>query len=136
MNITRFQNDHEGIQGCIATLRELTRAGVAANAKEIATAIVQMSGKIKLHLAAEDATLYPAMEKSTNAEAMRTARSFRSEMGLLAKAYAVFVARWNTPTSLANDPEGFRADANEVLKALFQRMQREDRQLYPLAQRV
>ncbi|MBS0305558.1 MAG: hemerythrin domain-containing protein [Proteobacteria bacterium] len=136
MNITRFENDHEVIQGYITTLRELSRAGTAAKAKEIATAIVQMSGKIKLHLAAEDATLYPAMEKSSNADAMRAARAFQSEMGMLATGYAAFVARWNTPTSVAHDPEGFRADANEVLKALFQRIQREDRELYPLAQRV
>lgn len=136
MNMDRFQNDHVYILTGIATLRRLARDGIEANAEKIAAAVVQMSGKIKLHLAAEDSTLYPTMTNSSNVEAVDAAQRFQAEMGAIAKAYARFASRWNLGGNVAADPEGFRRDANDVLKVLFQRMQRENTELYPLAARV
>jgi hypothetical protein len=48
-----------------------------------------------------------------------------------AEAYDAFVRRWNTAQRLRADTEGFRADANDVLRRLHARMQRENREFYP-----
>jgi hypothetical protein len=55
-------------------------------------------------------------------------------MGGLAQTYGEFVKQWSFAAKIAGDPEGFRNQANIVFKALHQRVQRENRELYPLAE--
>ena len=57
-------------------------------------------------------------------------------MGGIAGAYLEFAGRWNLETKVAANPDGFRDDANSTFKALHQRIQRENQELYPLAERI
>ena len=131
MNIDKFKHQHTDILHSIATLRDLTHAGVVPNAAEIARRIVAMSGTIKLHLAVEDQALYPALQRGGDEALARMGRQYQSEMGPIASAYDAFARRWNTEASLRADVQGFRADANRVLRQVYERMQREDRDFYP-----
>lgn len=135
LNIDRFHRDHADLLSSIGNLRELVQGGVQTQAEAIVRLLITMSAAIKLHLAAEDRMLYPALARAEQSEAAQVGRQFRQEMGGLAAAYAAFVSRWNAPAKLAADPQGFRDEANAVFKALHQRIQREGRELYPLAER-
>ena len=101
------------------------------NAAAIARGIVAMSSTIKLHLAVEDRLLYPALRQGADAELARLGEQFQREMGAIAAAYMDFARRWNTPERVRTDAEGFRADANAVLRHVYERMQRENRDFYP-----
>ena len=131
MNIDKFKQQHLAILAAIDDLRQLARGGVAAQAQAIAAHIVAMSGLIKLHLAVEQRYLYPAAQACGLATVARLGRQYDSEMHGIAGAYLDFAGRWNTPVRLAAEPEAFRSEANTVLHALYQRMRREDRELYP-----
>lgn len=131
MNIDKFKQQHVDILEGIATLRRLALAGVARNAAEIAQGIVAMSATIKLHLAVEDRALYPAVARSADAELARKGREFQEEMDAIAAAYEGFAKRWNNARNLELDERGFRDDANTVLRRVHERMQRENRDLYP-----
>lgn len=131
MQIDKLKHQHADILARLATLRELTHAGVAPNAQAIAAGIVGMSAVIKLHLAVEDQALYPALQRSRDADMAHMGRLYQDEMAQLAAAYDAFVRRWNTAQRLREDSEGFRADANDVLRRLHARMQRENREFYP-----
>lgn len=131
MNIDKFKHQHTDILRSIAVLRDLTHAGVEHNAGEIARRIVAMSSTIKLHLAVEDQALYPALQRGDDEQLARMGRQYQSEMGPIASAYDAFARRWNTEASLRADVQGFRADANRVLRQVYERMQREDREFYP-----
>ena len=131
MNIDKFKHQHVDILGSIDTLRNLAKAGAAHNATEIAQGIVAMSSTIKLHLAVEDRLLYPALRQGADAELARLGEQFQREMGAIAAAYMDFARRWNTPERVRTDAEGFRADANTVLRHVYERMQRENRDFYP-----
>ena len=48
-------------------------------------------------------------------------------MGPIASAYDAFARRWNTAESLRTDEKGFRAEANVVLRKVYERMQRRPR---------
>jgi hypothetical protein len=48
--------------------------------------------------------------------------------------YGQFSRRWNDAQSIAEQPEAFRADANRVLKLLFDRIGRENRDFYPMVE--
>ena len=119
------------ILSSIASLRSLAHAGVARNAAEIARLIVAMSSTIKLHLAVEDRALYPALQRGGNPELARLGLQYQQEMGAIARAYETFARRWNLPESVRRDEQGFRDDANQVLRMVHERMQRENHDFYP-----
>ncbi|PJC99560.1 hemerythrin [Janthinobacterium sp. BJB1] len=131
MNIDKFKQQHLAILAAIDDLRQLARAGVASQAAAIAEQIVAMSGLIKLHLAVEQRYLYPAAQACGVATVASLGRRYESEMDGIAGAYLDFAGRWNTPVRLEAEPDAFRSEANTVLHALYQRMRREDHELYP-----
>ncbi len=136
MNIDKFKQDHLTILGNATELRRLIQAGIAGNAEAIAKMIVSMSANIKMHLASEDRVLYPGLTGSSNTTAAQMAKKFQAEMGAIAAAYGDFSRKWNIGSKVAAEPDEFRKAADQILKALHERIQREDRDLYPLAERV
>lgn len=131
MNIDKFKQQHVDILGNIAMLRQLVKDGIIENAEKISKLIISMSSTIKLHLAVEDSVLYPALQSANNATVARMGQQFQSEMEAIAAAYLNFARTWNSVTSVSRDPEGFRADANIVLKVLHARMCKENTVFYP-----
>lgn len=135
MDIDRFKDQHTQIFDAIAQLRRHAHAGIVEHADQIARLIVSMSGVIKLHLAAEDRTLYPALEAADDRQLAHLGRQFQGEMASIAAAYNTFARQWNTAAQVRANPDGFRAQANQVLRSVFERMQREDRDFYPAVER-
>ena len=131
MNIDKFKQQHIEIIGCVAALRQSAKEGISENAAEISKLIISMSSIIKLHLAVEDTILYPALQSGNNAALARMGKKFQDEMTSIASAYMDFARRWNNSGKVSQDPEGFRAEANKVLKILHDRMQKENTDFYP-----
>lgn len=131
MNIDKYKDQHRAILGAIAELRALTKAGVAENAARIAAAVVAMSSTVRLHLAVEDRSLYPALRKGADAALARLGERYQIEMEAIAASYLAFARRWNTAGNVAADPHGFRSEANTVLKTLYLRIRDEDHSFYP-----
>ncbi len=132
MNIDKFKQQHVEILTCISALRDLVKSGIRDNAAEISHMIIAMSSTIKLHLAVEDRILYPALQAAKNPALARMGQRFQDEMTSIAQAYLDFARRWNTPATVSGSPERFRADANSVLKLLYERMRKEDADFYPV----
>ncbi|SRR5690606_21800701 len=131
MDLTSFKDQHVQILKGINQLRQLARQGIAENAAAIATGVVELSSIIKVHLAVEDRLLYPSVQRLDNPALAAMGQAYQTEMKDIAAAYAQFSRRWNTPTQIQRSPEGFRADANTVLKTIHARMQRENTHFYP-----
>ena len=131
MNIDKFKHQHVEILTAISALRALAKNGIRTNAAEISSRIIAMSSLIKLHLAVEDSTLYPALQNGNSALLARLGKKYQNEMESIAAAYLSFARRWNAATAVSRDPEGFRADANHVLKMLHDPMKRENTEFYP-----
>ena len=85
------------------------------------------------HLASEDRLLYPELLASGDRKTATVASRFCEEMGGLTNSYADFAARWNSPEALLADPAGFKRAWTTLEGALSFRIQREDAELYPLA---
>lgn len=91
---------------------------------EIATAIVSMSAIIKTHLFAEDQFLYPHIEQDGNSTLRQVSSKFQREMTDIVSEYEVFSRRWNIASKLKGNDEAFRRDANNVLRKVYERMQK------------
>jgi len=136
MNIDKFKHQHTDILGAIADLRQLVQEGIVDHAYDIAQRIIAMSSIIRLHLAVEDRVLYPALAASGNQLMAGMGLRYRAEMEGIASSYLGFATKWNTSRLLAAEPETFRIEANQVLKALYDRMKREDREFYPAIEAI
>jgi iron-sulfur cluster repair protein YtfE (RIC family) len=134
MDLQKLKHEHTEILANVSALRKLVQSGIQENAAAISAQIVQMSSLIKLHLAVEDSVLYPALQKGSNPALAKMAKQYQSEMANIASAYISFARRWHTGTTVAADPEGFRQDANQVLKVLHERVQKENTEFYPAAE--
>ena len=128
MDIRHYRDTHQQVLGQIDQLRGLIRGGIPANSAAISELLVNIASGIKFHLAAEDKVLYPT--------AMEAGERYQQEMKGLSAAFGELVMRWRVPSRVAADPEGFRSHANTVFKALFERIMREERELYPIAEQV
>lgn len=131
MDIQRFKHQHEDILRRIADLRNLVHQGIEANAQHIARQIHELGTVVKLHLAVEDRILYPAVRRAADARISAMGETYQEEMKGIANAYIRFTSKWSDAARLAAEPEGFRAEANTVLKTVYERMVRENHEFYP-----
>ncbi|WP_337245549.1 hemerythrin domain-containing protein [Luteimonas sp. gir] len=136
MDIRRYHHDHGEIAAQIDALRALAHAGVADNAEAISSHIIAFASRVKFHLAAEDQVLYPTLARAGDPAVAAMGAHYQQEMQGIAAEFAEFVGQWRVPARVKADPEGFRAGANTVLRGLFERLQRENRELYPAAEHV
>jgi hypothetical protein len=133
MNLDKYRREHADIIGHVQQLKALCTQGIAEEAVSIAREVIAMSSVIKLHLSVEDRYLYPAMQQASPALAAK-ARHYQEEMQDISAQYAQFSRQWNDAQRIAEQPELFRADANRVLKLLFDRIGRENRDFYPMVE--
>ncbi|MBV2208511.1 MAG: hemerythrin domain-containing protein [Thermomonas sp.] len=136
MNIQHYHHDHAHIYEQINLLRNLSRSGVRENAPQISELITGTASRIKFHLAAEERVLYPTLADAGDSRVATLGARYQKEMQGLAGAFTDFVNQWRVPSRLAADPDGFRRDANTVLRALFERLKREEVELYPVAETI
>lgn len=136
MNIDKFKRQHAKIFECISNLRQYVLAGTVENAATIARTVVSMSSVIKLHLSVEDNVLYPALRSSNRESIARMGDQYQEGMKVIARDYEEFARKWNTAANVARNPDGFRAEANKVLRQLYTRIREEDRNFYPAIEAI
>ena len=87
------------------------------------------------HLKTEDWVLYPRLLASDDAHIASTARAFSDEMGGLAATFVDYIERWKADT-IADDWPGYCRDSSTLIDALTRRIARENRDLYPLLEKL
>lgn len=136
LNIDLFKREHAHIFADIIKLRGLVQSEVSENVLAIVDQLAATHEMISRHLQAEDRILYPALARALDPATAQMSRRFQREMGDLLMIYTAFAARWNSSAQIVADAQAFRDDAAAVLNALHHRAQRENRELYPLAERL
>lgn len=94
----------------------------------------QLYGILRVHFAQEDVQLYPLLTASADPVVARTAQRYVDEMGGLALELECFARHWSCSASITGSFEEFREAAHELMLRLAVRIEREDQQLYPLAE--
>ena len=136
MNVDTYRHQHIEIMDEVTTLRGLMRGGVASQADAIARRVARMGAGVRFHLAAEERVLYPALQNAADERLAAIGRRHLDEMSGLREAFGRFLEKWCEGARIAAHPEDFREDANVVLKVLHDRIQKENRELYPAAERL
>jgi hypothetical protein len=126
----KFRVQHEEI---LAMTKEIIgKIKPEPDAPLIRKLLSNLAGKVNFHLAMEDKALYPRLQQQKDAQAIALATKFMSEMGGLAGVFAAYNAKWQI-SAIKSDPDGFANETRKVFGALAHRIQRENTELYPLA---
>ena len=96
--------------------------------------LARLAGILRTHFALEEEVLYPTMIESDHREAAVMARVFRSDHGNVANQFERFIERWSKSDAIAASLRQFEYEAGMLFAALRERMDRENRVLYPLAE--
>lgn len=104
-----------------------------SKAFQISLCLAKLTGLLRVHFAQEDECIYPKMEASFDAHTSATARAFREQMGGLGAAYAAYSQKWATARKIRSDFDAFKNESGTIFGALASRIERENRELYPLA---
>ncbi|MDH4101053.1 MAG: hemerythrin domain-containing protein [Nitrospirota bacterium] len=95
--------------------------------------LVNLSGKVITHLAAEDNVLYPRLFSSNNIEVSRTAKEFAKEMGGIAEVFEGYIGSWTNGKTISERYPEFRSQSLAIFDKLADRIDREENRLYRLA---
>ena len=131
----RLRAEHDALATLSQLLMDLIRAPEAPRPTELASVRGMLRDTLLRHLKCEDWILYPRLKSSGNAEVVALVREFVREMGHIAQDFAAYDARW-TATRVADDWPGFCRETEVVLNVLGMRIERENCDLYPLAEQL
>ena len=128
----RLRAEHDALATLSQLLLNLIRAPEAPRPTELASVRGMLRDTLVRHLKCEDWALYPRLKASGNPQLAQMAAEFVHEMGHIAEDFAAYDGKW-TADMIANDWAGFCRETEVVLDVLAMRMEREDQDLYPVA---
>ncbi len=128
----RLRAEHAALITLSKILMDLIRAPAPPRPTELASVRGMLRDTLVRHLKCEDWALYPRLKASGNPQLARMAAEFVHEMGHIAQDFTAYDGKW-APDRIAADWAGFCSETEIVLDVLAMRMEREDQDLYPVA---
>ena len=129
-----LREEHAYLVRIVGQLSECIARPIAPPSVELFKVRRELNATLIGHLKAEDWILYPSLLASDNPETAAVAREFLDEMGGLAAAFLAYADKWSA-SAIDADWAGYCAESKGIIEALSQRITRENRELYPLAER-
>lgn len=134
MFTSNLRRHHAEILGIVGQIVPMLKPQIdIKSAEQLRKLLVELSARVATHLTSEDKVLYPKLVGSKNAKASSTATRFSTEMGTIGVALKEYLGKYPTPETIAKDGAKFSSDTKAIFGALGNRIEREEKELYPLA---
>ena len=133
--LERLRAEHAALATLSRFLMEMVAEAAPPRATELAAVRGMLRETLVRHLKCEDWALYPRLRGTGDLDINRLAKGFVDEMGHLAGDFEAYDARW-TADSIERRWGSFCAETTIIVDALETRIEREDRDLYPVAERM
>lgn len=126
-----LQAEHRALLDGVDKLGQAHAAGDLAVAADL---LEKLGGQLTAHLLLEDSRFYGYLEKGLVRDPRTRAlvRQFRREMGSAGKIALSFLAKYRNIAEHAAFPGDFAADLASLVDLLRERIEREERTLYPM----
>ena len=135
--VANFQRQHQEIINILEKIESFkSAADVSQNSSAISLNIGFLSGKIMSHLHSEDKFLYPSLFNHPDQVIRATGLRFSKEMGDLAEKFIAYKSKYMVAKNIKDFPENFLRDSSEIFGAIRRRISAEERELYPLLEKV
>jgi hypothetical protein len=125
-----FRRQHQELS---ALAEEVERTLDTADAQQLRRLLGRLSGKLQMHAAMEENALYPRLLHHEREGVRAVAVRLRDEVGGVYSLVGAFVVRWHQAGAIEQDRAGFAKDVGSVFRVLRQRVEVEERELYPMA---
>jgi hypothetical protein len=136
MPTPKLRSEHDRILRQASALAGLASARMTRDgATEARAAILGLDHLLVEHLTAEDVWLYPLLMTSSDDTVRSVATACFEDMGGIHGAWNAYRDLW-TLSAILEAPTRFRAATDGVIGALAMRVERENTELYPLADHV
>lgn len=112
---------------------KLSKEEIQKGPEEILGILSQFASKLNMHLTMEDKALYPKLMASSNPKISQTAKEFMTEMGGIKQVVEKYIASWSLAKNISADPQKFIDESKGIITALKTRIEKENNNLYPLA---
>lgn len=131
----RLRAEHAALVTLSRIILDMAAAPNPPQANELASARGALREALVRHLKCEDWILYPRLMATGDVDLMRTTRDFELEMGNLSADFVAYDDKWTGPR-VAADWAGFCRETQAIFDQLAVRIEREERDLYPLAENL
>lgn len=128
----RLRAEHAALMTLSRIVLDMVRAPHPPRPTELVSARGLLRDTLVRHLKCEDWVLYPRLMASGDPELIRITREFEIEMGDLAADFVAYDDKWTAERVDAQWPE-FCRETRVLFDVLAMRVEREERELYPLA---
>ncbi len=133
--IDMIKRQHKEIRDLMARMSAELEAGqLSKDAAKVRHLLSELGGKLTIHLAMEDKSLYPDLLKHPHERVRTTAKEYMEEMGGIADNFTNYIRKWPHPTAIQNSPEQFIRESGNILAVLSMRIDKEENELFPLAE--
>lgn len=131
-----FRKQHVEILDIVKQIEAtLTADKLSANPAAVRPLLSNLLGKLSMHLAMEDNSLYPRLKDHANADVRNVAAKFITEMSGIKPVVEKYGQKW-TDEAIRKDSQGFCTETRSLFGALGQRIQRENNELYAMVDRL
>ncbi|HEY0595091.1 hemerythrin domain-containing protein [Sphingopyxis sp.] len=128
----RLRAEHAALVTLSRIVLDMTQSPDPAPSAALASARGLLRETLVRHLKCEDWALYPRLRAADDPELVRITREFEREMGDLAADFVAYDDRWTSESVAAGWPD-FCRETRIIFDMLALRIEREERELYPLA---
>ena len=127
----RYRDQHDGLLALATEISgSLNVEELTKDASQARALLSQLLGKLTVHLAMEDKSLYPSLLEQGDEQVKKMAQKFSDEMGGIAQAVENYAKTWSSATAIQNDAVTFVDQTKGIFSALADRIDKENNQLY------
>ncbi len=112
----------------------LSKARFRKELSKLHSLLNQLNGRFSVHLAMEDESLYPSLQEHPDEMVRTVAGHFMGEMGGLFDKFKRYMNTWKLSNSIINDQMEFIRQTERLMDMIKNRIERENSELYPLAE--
>jgi hemerythrin-like domain-containing protein len=136
-NIDHFRKEHNDLVALVKEISPyLDASKVKGQGPKIRTTLSTLAGKIKIHLATEDKTLYPVLEKHKDPNVQALAKKYMAEMGQIKEVFENYLKKYPTGQAIEDKAAEWVKETGELFGVLAKRIEKENNELYPAAEKV
>ena len=132
--ITQLRNEHDMLLVSADELEAACSGPLPDGLTPLLVLLERFNQLLQIHLLREDSILYPAIIGGSDAEAANVAAAFQAELGFLGSHVSEFDQKWAT-TEISSSWALFQEEMKKLVQELRYRIERENEDLYPLAER-
>lgn len=133
MDMTELRRQHDEISHIAHRLAHATADRTTP--RSVGAIRWQLARQLMAHLALEDRILYPALQRAGDDRTRTAAATLQAETGALAESFSRYMTAWSDDR-VAREWADFCVETQAIIRALSERVDRENRSLYPLADKI